>query len=194
MSRDEWHRIGAAMKAEVDADELWWHGRLEGFRDLEEYVRRNDVEAALFGAPPYDRMRAAAKIRRQMVLAAPVAAHPSLDKRADAHFCFLLFKLKKALIEKGSGNDYFDGRHLQHLAQPAFLATVDYRLIATVDACCRVQRAWVRTPVELVQDPIARCAPWGKPAASVAAGFHRRSDFRARQEQWRKTLTFPSES
>ena len=70
-------------------------------------------------------------------------------------------------------NDLADIRLLVHLGRPSFVMTTDFRFLAAVDAIRPCQQQWVRTPVELVEDRVWHCEPWGKPAKVVQNKFRR---------------------
>lgn len=181
LSESEWKRIGTAVKAEVDAFEAWWLDRLNAFRELERRIAEKTKDSE-----PYDRERGLSVIRRSFVDDAPVETKPSLNVRADAHLRYLMAKLRRSLRGEGTGNDWYDARHLQHIAEPAFLATRDYRLIQTVDDSNSLQRAWVRAPIELLEDHVALCEPWGAPAEVASRAFIRPSkrELLARDQKW----------
>jgi hypothetical protein len=52
-----------------------------------------------------------------------------------------------------------------------YLVTGNFKFIRAVDETGSSQRAWVRAPVELIEDPVYRCEPWGKPGRWSVPGF-----------------------
>jgi hypothetical protein len=165
LSVQRWKQIGNDLQADVNRDEAWWRARTTEFIALEKEVDARNVKLGLH----YDKDRGIDIIKNQLMGSFPGVCVPPVTRRALAFLEYLSAKMRQTRKQASNPNDYFDARHLFHLARPAFLATMDLNLIKMVDSTCKMQRPWVRCPVELVSDRIARCAPWGRPGKFVAA-------------------------
>jgi hypothetical protein len=103
------------MRVEVRDDEQWWLERLAELRQIEARIRATEDPD-----DPYPRERGHRILRRALVAHANVETDPPLDERADVYLSYVMRQLERGLRGAGNGNDYFDGRHLQHVAWPAF--------------------------------------------------------------------------
>jgi len=71
-------------------------------------------------------------------------------------------------LPKIDENDAEDLQLLMHLAEGAFIATYDLRLIEHIDATGSFQAPWVRTIGELLTQPLPVGMPWGRSARRAA--------------------------
>src|SRR5258708_28864444 len=78
------------------------------------------------------------------------------------------------VLPKPAANDAEDLQLLMHLAEGAFLATYDLKLIEHVDASGGRQAPWVRTIGELLTIELPRGNPWGRSARRAAANHRPR--------------------
>jgi len=187
LSSETWRTVGAELDAELRSSEQGW------VRDLGLHMPRlrrlKETIRARGGSPPESDVLIDALLE-----GAPATTSPPLRQRMEAYVAYMLDKLNVAETEAVEENDYCDSRHLQHIAWPAFLMTTDLRLIETLERCCPIQRAWVRTPVEFAEDRIPRCLPWGRTAqsASAALPLRDRASLDRRLKGWRERLPKPS--
>lgn len=179
LTEQEWRRKGQELDQELADDERRWQSQIDQAIEIERETRRRE---GMYEGFEYPRRRGYEIIRRGLA----IPSHAPW--RIDACASYLAQKFNNALRARPGRNDWHDSRHLQHLLWPAFLVTTDFGLIEAVDQTGIWQRAWVRTPFELVHERIARCEPWGKPARTVARRFQRLPNLRERQELWRAGL------
>lgn len=182
----EWRAIGAQMNSELEAEERNWGSMIDQFQAIASDLREREKA---FG-PFYPSGRAREIIERCLARGSDVATEPPLRERAHAGNRYFTAKVDHPRGARPARNDWIDGRVLQHIIWPAFVVTTDFKLIEAVDKSGTFQRAWVRTPVELATDKIARCLPWGKVARRVNETFFR-GDLEAlktRQNAWKKSF------
>jgi hypothetical protein len=183
LTDEVWLDIGTQLEAELAGEKQQWNQRVAEAKEIMTQV--NDTNTAL-GFTYYSKRRAYEQVWRTLV--PPVRMQPRGEERFDAFMRFVSTKLINARNQQPQVNDLVDSLHLQHLAWPAFLVTKDFRLIEAVDATKTFQSAWVRTPVELVCDPICMSAPWGKPSRRIAQRFVRDPALRDRQQKWERMV------
>jgi hypothetical protein len=124
-------------------------------------------------------------MRRGLAQGAGVVSTPQLERRADLHLRYVANKLLSAREQEPARNDWHDARHLQHVAWPAFLVTCDTGLIEAADRTGSQQSAWLRTPVELVEDQVHRSEPWSKEAGKLTFQRGAMKELLARQTAFR---------
>lgn|GEM_PF-6592095 len=177
-----WRAIGEELKEELDADEAAW------LKDIEEAVKLERLGKSLAD----DRTtigRSLGALMSGLADGAMVPMRPPLRERANLHLRYMGGKLLTASSKRPSSNDFHDARHLQHVAWPAFLMTVDFKLIEACISTGSIQRTWVRSPVELAEDEAPSCNPWGKKARR--ANMQKRAEIeaiKARQKAFRELL------
>jgi hypothetical protein len=188
LSVTDWRRIGSLMQQEIEHEERQW---VVDAPELLRELRRREVELEASGGPLRLEAYRWSELHGGLGRRHGFTTEPPHAMRAAAFLGFTIARLKESMQRTPDPNDYFDARHLQHLAWPAFLATVDFRLIGAATTACRRQSAWVRTPVELAEDTIARCPPWGRAAEHVAAAFSPATvgERKKRHLAWRDRLT-----
>lgn len=79
------------------------------------------------------------------------------------------------LASKKRDHDAIDAALLMHVAQPAFIATQDYRLIVKVDRTDTFQAPWIRSLGELCTRELPRGLPWGPSAREAATALNART-------------------
>jgi hypothetical protein len=185
LARDEWRRVGDELDAELEREERAWEAMIEASISIDKF--RLSGEAA--GEPPYPRGRAAGIIRSTLARRANAITSPPLERRDELHLRYIANRCVEARARRPSPNDLHDGRHLQHVAWPAFLVTTDFGLLYAADATRSPHAAWVRTPVELAEDRIPRCSPWDYSRSRSAPPSARNlDDLKVRQAEFRKRL------
>lgn len=99
--------------------------------------------------------------------------------RNDGFFSVFALRATRAFTEPPHAstriepNDAQDHKLLTNLGWPSFVATKDFRLIRDVDESGTVQRPWVRTIYELLNEPLPLGPTWGRPARRAAEQFVR---------------------
>jgi hypothetical protein len=167
LSETVWRQVGTDLDEELAGEEAQWLHYVQQYVELGRRLR--DFRKA--GAD-YPRQRAISILLRVLGEAsARSVPHPSFGGRGHAFLRVMASKLVDALGKPPAVNDWIDTRHLFHLAWPTFVMTADRKSIAAVDAADTYQRAWVRMPVELAQDSVSRCFPWGASARRADARF-----------------------
>lgn len=180
-----WRRVGQELDDELEREATGWLKEFERFRT---FLERIIEVRAQVGHDWYPKRRTEQVIENQ--IKGPALLKPSPAQRLHLARRVLAMKAVAYREQQPQKNDFVDWRLLIHVAWPAFLVTTDYKFIESVDATGSLQRAWVRAPVELIDDAVYRCEPWGKPGNWVGDRF-RRQDIawlRARQEAFRKRL------
>jgi hypothetical protein len=190
LTQEEWLNIGQELQSELSGEERWWNQQIETAIVLDKEVQTLQEK---IGIPFYPRSRGFKIIKRGMAPPFRARTEPSFEARFDAFHSYLAMKLTDARNHRPQQNDYLDARHLCHLGWPAFLVTMDLKLIHAVDASGTRQRAWVRTPAELVLGSVTRCPPWGAAADKIARQFTRlpRAQLGEQLEHWREALGQP---
>jgi hypothetical protein len=186
LSVGAWERIGRDLQQELDHDEEWWQTQIDHALEVVRTTKGLATEANV-SLDVVRRFHAA--LKRSLPPSKTFGSRlRRVDERTDAVRSYLAAKLANAAASRPAQNDYQDSRHLTHLAWPAFLVTLDVSLIRAVDASGTFQGSWVRTPIELIEEAVPRCEPWGKPAKWVVGHFRRMpiDELRCRQEQWRR--------
>jgi hypothetical protein len=183
LTDERWRSVGKELDDEIEREADGWEVALNGMRHLRQ--RTLDF-AKVVGHDWYPRRRAERLIEKK--LNGPVLLDPPAPQRLHLLKRLVARKTVGAREQQPQRNDYVDWRLLVHLAWPAFLVTSDFRLIRALDETGSLQRAWVRAPVELIQDPIYRCEPWGKPGRWVKSRFRRQDlkTLRIRQDEMRR--------
>lgn len=186
LTRPEWQRIGERLQTELDSDERSWKNHIDEAKRLTS-ERRHMHDRVGFEIVSHRRWEEA--LIGGLIRGARARTRPALECRAALHLRYYAAKLANARERQPSSNDFSDARHLQHVAWPAFLMTTDFRLLEAVDSTGSNQRAWVRCPVELAEDGVCRCEPWGKSLARCIP-FERQSidALKERQERYRDGL------
>ncbi|MBM4364054.1 MAG: hypothetical protein FJ104_15345 [Deltaproteobacteria bacterium] len=182
---DDWRSIGAELQDELRDGERNWAQHVADAQGIVRQVSAAEKEA---GSPLFPRARGSDLMRQSLAKGAGVACVPPLVARADLHLRYTTDKLLNAHQRVPAVNDWNDARHLQHVAWPAFLATCDEGLIEAADRTGSPQSAWVRMPIELIEDRVARCEPWAKGASTLTFRRAPLPELRARQEAFRRSL------
>lgn len=141
--------------------------------ELREVNARQDE--ILRRAPP---AKIAKAMHRYLISAHPTPgmAPPDVGERFDAY----LRVMGASFLRTGGGNataaanDAQDVLQLMHVGEPAILVSKDNGLLERLDASGSHQRAWVRTLVEVLEEPLPRGLPWGPHARRVGWRFTRR--------------------
>jgi hypothetical protein len=168
---------------ELEREATGWLKEFERFRsNLDRII---EVRAQV-GHDWYPKRRTEQVIENQIKGPAPL--EPPAAQRLHLARRLLAIKASAYRERQPKRNDFVDWRLLIHVAWPAFLVTSDFKFIEAVDATKSLQRAWVRAPVEMIEDPIYRCEPWGKPGHWVGDRFCRQDlkELRARQDEMRR--------
>jgi hypothetical protein len=186
LTEDEWRSVGQELENEMAPEERFWTVEAP---ELWRYIDRKRQQLEALGYH-YPESRGLAETRAAIARAQGIRTKPPIQSRGAAFLSYMTAKQRDFTRQTPASNDFYDARHLQHLVWPAFLATVDFRLIASVEEHSPQARQWVRAPVELAEDRVARCQPWGRPAARVAETFRPMpvQKLRVRQEAWRAAL------
>jgi hypothetical protein len=169
LSRDHWLAVGRELQAELDGEEVAWNHYINEAINLE---KRLDEHITQFG-DFYRRDRGWSVFLEALAARAPAQTKPVLLRRGAAHFACLGAKLREAPRKRPTSNDWYDLRQALHIAWPAFFVTTDFTFMTFADRVCRAQRAWIRSPVELIEDRIARAVPWGTCGKAIADSFKR---------------------
>ena len=181
----EWRAIGDRLNSELEGEERNWSSMIDEFQGIAADLRDREKS---FG-PFYPSGRARAIVERCLARASDVVTEPGLRERAHAGNVYFCAKVDHPRGARPAQNDWIDGRMLQHIIWPAFVVTTDFKLIDAVEKSGTFQRAWVRTPVELATEQIARCQPWGKAARRVNESFARGDldALKKRQNAWKES-------
>jgi len=185
LTEERWTWVGKKLDEELEREADAWEAELIRLRAL---LQRNIDVAKKVGHDWYPRRRGEQIIEIQ--LRGPAQLHPPAPQRLHLARRLLAMKTMASREQQPQRNDFVDWRLPVHVAWPAFLVTGDFRLIQAVDDTGSLQRAWVRAPVELIEDPVYRCEPWGKPGHWVRQRFRRQpiKELRARQQAMRRRL------
>jgi hypothetical protein len=181
LTEAEWRGIGDELQQEIALEEKGWLAHVESAKVIERQLKANATGGVTKG-------RARGELISGLLRGTAARTRPTIEQRIHLHLRYVTEKFLNADSRPPSSNDFYDARHLQHIAWPAFLVTVDFRLIETSWSAGSMQSSWVRTPAELAElDPI-RCVPWGKnarrasqqPRQSIDALKQHQRDFRSR--------------
>jgi hypothetical protein len=183
LSNEDWRQIGSELQAELAEDERMWAAHVDKAREVSDQVLAAEKEV---GFAFYPRSRASNVMRRGLARGAGIISTPPLEQRGDLHLRYVANKLLNVREQEPAKNDWHDARHLQHVAWPAFLVTCDVGLIGAADRTGSPQSAWVRMPIELIEDRVTHCEPWLKDAAEPPFRRGPIPELQARQTAFRE--------